>query len=726
MFAVFKRECRTYLQNLYGFAFAALLFCVVNALLLTSIINTRQPRMEYVLYLGCYVLAATIPFLAMRSMAEDRKSGMDGFCRSLPLSAAAVVLGKFFALVAVMAIPVAVLALYPVILGAFTAIPYGCTYLALLCFFLVGVAFASICLFISALTRHPLAAGGIGLLVTALLCALPFAEYILPDGLFLSIVQNISPVYHMEDMAQYGILNLRSLCVLLLYPVLFVFLTLLVSGARRVGNVAVGAALLAVAIAGNVVLQILPFGVTEWNTDRKNLVGIPPKTEAFLDEIQEDVTIYWLCEDDKLENTLLGDWFIRLLSRYEESSEHIRVKKITDSKDIKEWEEFGIYNYDLIISSERRAEYIASGELFGYASTYINQMYNNQEMIFTAEEMGEMMNLLIAQYPSQQAALEASVYIPTCIANATLTAALDYVTVESMPRPYILTGLDTSPIPSGLKEVFEEYDPEDLVELDISRIETIPEDAGCVILYAPVSDLDERSTAMLNAYLSAGGSLVLATAPAIWTDGAPRLQSLLTPYGLTALSGILFESNASYYVNSTDTLVPQVNSQHSMYSIYSEGLAHRMPWSHAIGISSTANATPIFATSSSAVRKPSGGTSETLGQAAQYYPAAHAMRQIDDGTTSQVIWFGSTDAFSNSVASAAAGNYYYLLDAIELLRGEYVSPYTSTEGVYLMADPMEALSTTEKALWVVVSVAVIPVAVLLWGVAVWFGRRRKR
>ncbi len=725
MFAVFKRECKAYLTNLYGFVFMAILFCGVNALLAISVINTQQSGIEYVLYGGCYVLIGAIPLLCMRSMAADRRNGMDGFYRSLPITDAAVVLGKYVALLAIFAIPTAIFALYPVILGLFSTVQYGGAYLSLLFFFLVGAALIAVCQFLSSLTKHPLLAGGIGLLVTAFLCLLPLAEKILPDGIFLAVLQNISPLYHMEDAAQYGILNLRSLGILILYPVLFLFLTFLVRGMRRPRVAVLGSALLAVVIAVNTLLFLLPFGMTEWNTDRRNLVNIPHETETFLAGMNEEATIYWLCENDEVDEPLLADWFERLLDRYEQLNEHITVRKVTDPADVRAMEEIGVNNYDMIISGKTRRTVVGVNELFGYASTVVNDMYNGREMVYSAEEMGQILESLLQSYPERQEEIQKSLYI-TCVIHAKLTAALDYVTAAITPRPYLLTGVAGSVLPDGLAAILEEYDSEELTELDLGEVDAIPADAGCVILHAPLSDLNERETAILNAYLSAGGSLVLTTSPTLWAGDGSRLQSLLTPYGLTALPGIVFESGANYYVSSTDTLVPQVNQQHTMYYVYAADKNHRMPWSHAIGIAGSATAIPIFATSTSAVRKPAGGTSETLGNPTQYCLAAHAVRETATGAMSQVIWFGSTDAFTDSVATAATANYAYYIEAVELLRGEYVSPYTAIPGVSMTTEAMDKMGTAESIVFVLVLTVILPLAFLFSGVAIWYKRRTRR
>ncbi len=728
MFAVFKREFKAYLCNLYGVVFMAIVFCAVNVLITSAVINTRLPGIEYALYWGSYVLAVAVPILCARSMAEDRKRGTDRFYRSLPISPAAVVIGKYLALLAVLAIPTAVFALYPVLLGAFGTVQYGNAYLMLLFFFLVGAALIALCQFLSSLTKRPWLSCVFGLLASVVLCLLTLSDLVLPEGTLRTVLQSVTPIYHMEDLAQYGIFNLHSLGVLLLYPTLFVFLTVLVSGGRRVRTVAVGSAVLAVVIAANVLLPFLPIALTQHDTDKTSLVGIPQETEQFLDGLEEDVTIFWLCTDNVVEDTLLGEWFVRLLERYADESEHLTVKRITDAEEVASFEEYGVYNYDMVITSERRTTVLGSGELFGYSSTYINQLvYDGEEMVFSAEEMGDWIDLLLSYYPEEEENIQMSIYVPTCTANAALTAALDYVTAESTPRPYLLTGFAGSDLPSGLRSELNAYDPETLTEVDISTVDAIPADAGCVILHAPTSDLGERETQILSEYLSSGGSLLLTTSPETWADSCPNLQSLLTPYGLTALSGIVFDSDEDFYVSSTSTLVPTVNQSHSLYNLYSYDSAHRMPWSHAIEISSDANAISIFSTSDSAIRKTAGGLAgEVLGNKSQYSVAAHAVRDLGDGASSQVIWFGSASAFADSTAGKATVNYLYYIDSIELLRGEYDSAYlSSVPSVSLLTEPMDEMSKAGEVVFVVALTVLIPLATLALGTVVWFRRRRR-
>ncbi len=725
MLALFKRELKENLCNLFGVISMAILLCAVGGFMAYFNIHGRLPGIEYALFYGRYALIAAIPLLCMRSMAEDRRNKTDLLYASLPVKPAAVVMGKYLALLAVWAIPVAVIAMYPVFLGAIGTVAYGTAYLSILHFFLLGAALIAVCQFISSLTRHFALAGLVSLAVMALLCGLPHLGGILPAGVPASILEQISPFRQFEDMARFGVLNLRSLAVLLLYPVLFVSLTLFVSATRggrrglRAPTVAVGSALLCAVIAANVILPFLSFRATEIDVNKNSMMTIDEETERFLSELEEDVTIYWICEDNDLSGSLLGEWFVRLLARYEALSEHVHVRRITDSEQVAEWEEVGLYNYDFIIRSEARYTVLTPLDMFLYSSTYVNEIvYEGQEAVLTAEEMAQYIDLFMAY---EQVDISRSVYNHSCIANKALVSAMDYVTAEVIPHPYILTGFEGTPISDSLKAALVEYDfDEEITELDISRVDKIPDDASCVILHAPTSDLGDKETALLQAYLSGGGSLLLTTSPATWAEGSPNLQSLLTPYGLTALSGVVFETNEKYYVNSTDTLVPAVNSDHPLYSIFYENSAHRMPWAHAIGISQNAEASPIFATSDAAIRKPGGGSNETLGTPTQYCLGAHAVHG-----ESYVIWFGSTDAFSDAVTAKATANLLYFTASIDLLRGEFASAYASIPGILLQIEPLEELGAGMQVVCILTLAVVIPVGVLVAGTLTWINRRRR-
>ena len=68
------------------------------------------------------VLLLAVPILTMRVIAEERRQKTDQLLYSLPLSMTRVVLGKYLALLVVFAVPMVIICLYPIVLGAFGSV----------------------------------------------------------------------------------------------------------------------------------------------------------------------------------------------------------------------------------------------------------------------------------------------------------------------------------------------------------------------------------------------------------------------------------------------------------------------------------------------------------------------------------------------------------------------------------------------------------------------------
>ena len=286
MFAVYKREFKAYMSNVYGWLFMAVLLLFVGFMMFLENLVGGAPNIEYALLDSEYVLLLMIPILCMRSMAEDKRNKTDMFYLSLPMKTSAVVLGKYFALLTVYAIPCAVIAAYPVLLGMFGTVNFLGAYSALLYFFLLGAALIAVCQFLSSLTDNLVVAAVLGVLGSLVLFALPILGYLLPDtavlsligflvlalvvvgiaylatrsltvtliaaailiiptvmlyilaggafdGLFPALLEWVAPFVHFENAANYGLFSVPSVILLLSYPVFFAFLTVRSADRKR-------------------------------------------------------------------------------------------------------------------------------------------------------------------------------------------------------------------------------------------------------------------------------------------------------------------------------------------------------------------------------------------------------------------------------------------------------------------------------------------------------------
>ena len=116
---------------------------------------------EYVLGSMSFVFLVIVPILTMRVLAEERRQKTDQLLYSLPITMTQVVLGKFLALMVVFLVPLAVIALYPIVLSAFGNINMAASFGALAGFFCLGAALIAIGVYISSITESQAVAAGL-------------------------------------------------------------------------------------------------------------------------------------------------------------------------------------------------------------------------------------------------------------------------------------------------------------------------------------------------------------------------------------------------------------------------------------------------------------------------------------------------------------------------------------------------------------------------------------
>ncbi|MCD7769429.1 MAG: ABC transporter permease, partial [Oscillospiraceae bacterium] len=171
MSAIYERELDSQLNGLTGYIYGALML-LFGGIYVMAYNLSGYTQFSYVLYSMEFVMLIAVPLLTMRSIAEERHQRTDQLLYSLPMSMTKIVLGKYFALVTVMALPMIVMALYPVVINAMTlsgSIPLKSAYGALVGFFFLGLALVAIGLFISSLVENGGVAAGCCFIVLLLL-----------------------------------------------------------------------------------------------------------------------------------------------------------------------------------------------------------------------------------------------------------------------------------------------------------------------------------------------------------------------------------------------------------------------------------------------------------------------------------------------------------------------------------------------------------------------------
>lgn len=125
----------------------------------------------------------------------------------------------------------------------------------------------------------------------------------------------------------------------------------------RVGGYSVLATVIVVAIAvfANILVNALPAKYTQFDTTSSQLYSISEQTELVLSELEDDVTVYWIVQDGREDETL-GT----LLDRYAAMSSKLTVTKVDPDVQptfVQKYADGTIYNNSLVVECGERNTY---------------------------------------------------------------------------------------------------------------------------------------------------------------------------------------------------------------------------------------------------------------------------------------------------------------------------------------------------------------------------------
>ncbi len=171
------------------------------------------------------ILVFVLPMLTMRLLSEEFRSGTIETLLTTPITEIEVVLGKFLGALAMYAILVATLLIYPVLLSIYGPVDVFllvCNGLGLL---FLGGLYIAVGLFFSACTKHQIIAV---LLSFTMLALMTFASHglaqVVGAGWTRVVLQHISVRTHFHDFIR-GMLDLNHVIFFLSTTGLFLYLT---------------------------------------------------------------------------------------------------------------------------------------------------------------------------------------------------------------------------------------------------------------------------------------------------------------------------------------------------------------------------------------------------------------------------------------------------------------------------------------------------------------------
>lgn len=246
MFAIFKKELRSYFINPIGYVFVGIfLLCSALSCSYTTLLSNSYDVSAYFMIM-IIAFAILIPLLTMRLFSEERKMRTEQLLLTAPVSLTGMVLGKYFAAFSVFlgcmaASCINFIPLYVIAAAERGNLGYDTTFVGpvtaqviggMIALVLIGAAFIAIGTLVSALTENQLAAaiitiaGIVGFLAIGLVASFIDIYWIRVTLSWISIFARFNNFVN-------GVFDIAAAVYFVSLAFVFVFLTVRVYEKRR-------------------------------------------------------------------------------------------------------------------------------------------------------------------------------------------------------------------------------------------------------------------------------------------------------------------------------------------------------------------------------------------------------------------------------------------------------------------------------------------------------------
>jgi ABC-2 type transport system permease protein len=223
MFAVLKKELKSYFLSPIGYVFIGLFLLMTSVFFYLDILSYGMSKFESMFYSLATILTFITPILTMRMFSEEKKEGTDQLLFTSPRGITSIVFGKFLAALCVLLITELLTFIYYFILMYFGSPDFVSAIVTLGGFLLLGAAYISFGMFASSITENQVIAAILTIGFFILTWFLPEINEIFSS---LSLI-------NMFDKFPSGQIDLSEIVTFVSFILLFVALTIIVLQRRK-------------------------------------------------------------------------------------------------------------------------------------------------------------------------------------------------------------------------------------------------------------------------------------------------------------------------------------------------------------------------------------------------------------------------------------------------------------------------------------------------------------
>lgn len=206
---IFRKEFSAYFVSPIAYIVISIFLFVTGWFFFSTFFIFNQANLRTFYTLLPVVFAFVIPAITMRLISEELNVGSDEILLTMPVTYGDVILGKFFASVAlIIAMLIPTLA-YPLTVSFMGQLDWGPVVGGYIGAVFLGAAFSGVGLFASALTRNQVIAFIIGLAICFTLTLIDKMLFFLPQSL-LGVFSYLGADFHFQNIAK-GIIDSRDI-----------------------------------------------------------------------------------------------------------------------------------------------------------------------------------------------------------------------------------------------------------------------------------------------------------------------------------------------------------------------------------------------------------------------------------------------------------------------------------------------------------------------------------
>lgn len=459
-------------------------------------------------------------------------------------------------------------------------------------------------------------------------------------------------------------------------------------------SMAMAAIFIVIVVVINMIVGAIPSKYSQLDVSSSKLYTIGDETKKVLKALDKDVTIYQIAQSGSEDDTISN-----LLKRYKDESKHIKVEvkdPVVNPKFASEYTTDDLAANSLIVVCGDRNKVISYNDMY---STSVD--YNTWQQTTTGFD-GE----------------------------GQITSAIGYVTSEDLPIMYTLSGHGEKDLDSSFKEDIQKANI-DIKELNLLTEGKVPDDADCLMIVSPASDISEEEKTEILDYLEAGGKAMIFSD--YTQDDLPNFDAVLASYGVKRAEGIVFEGDSQHYgMQMPYYLVPTVNSTDASSEAASAGSYVLAPYAQGIqktdDVRDTVTIDSILTTSDQAYSKTNMQNSQIEKEDddvnGPFDLGVAITEKLDDDKETQIVYYSTANLMESQVNQmVSGGNEKLLLESLSWMTSTDESSSVSISSKSLQSTSL-TVTDYDAAFWKICTIGLIPGVFLVAGFLIWLRRRK--